>query len=86
MLIFAAAVGLAETLLVATDGKLNLYEKPEVEQIARFPKRLEIQNGLFPAYADSPVDVTPNYTLTEFLSGRYENFAHYIGFSWGYRF
>jgi hypothetical protein len=52
---FGAYALIAETVLRATGGKLNLFEGERVRQVALYPPRLEILEGVYPTYADGPV-------------------------------
>jgi hypothetical protein len=54
---FGAYVLLAETVRQATDGKVNLYAGERVREIALYPPRLEILEGIYPTYADGPIGV-----------------------------
>jgi hypothetical protein len=58
---FGHFVMLAETLKQATGGKVDLLA----------PERMEILPGIYPAFADSHVDVKPDPRLMGFLSRRF---------------
>jgi hypothetical protein len=67
---------LAETLRHATGGKLDLWQRPGVREIARFGRRMEIVPGLYPAFADCSVGTRPDAALMAVLDRRF-------GFGWG---
>ncbi|MBN1396336.1 MAG: heparinase II/III family protein [Pirellulales bacterium] len=62
---------LAETLRRAGGGEVDLFQWPNVENVARFGQRLEILPGVYPAFADCPPATRPNATLTALLARRY---------------
>jgi hypothetical protein len=68
---FGHYVLLAETLRQATGGKLDLFELPEIREIALFGHRMEIASGIYPAFADCSVGTRPQTSLMAFLSRRY---------------
>lgn len=67
---------LSETLRQASDGKVDLLQKPQVESIARFARRMEILPGVYPAFADCHLNAQPEPELMAVLSRR---------FGWGLR-
>ena len=67
---FGNYVQLAELLSQATKGRLDLFDRPMVRQVALFPRRIEIMNDVYPAYADCTVDARPDPALTSFLNDR----------------
>jgi hypothetical protein len=67
---FSHYARLCELLLGATNGKLNLYDRQRVREIALFPSRLEIINGIYPAYADCRVGTVPSAALVALLDRR----------------
>ena len=68
---FGHYVMLAETLRQATGGKSDLFELPQVKQIALFGHRMEIAPGIYPAFADCSVGTRPQVPLMAFLSRRF---------------
>ncbi len=68
---FGHYVMLAETLRQATGGKLDMFARPEIEQIALFGHRMEIAPGIYPAFADCSVGTRPSVPLMAFLSRRF---------------
>ncbi|MFZ4695826.1 MAG: heparinase [Verrucomicrobiia bacterium] len=54
---FGAFVLLAETVREATRRQVNLYAADRVREIALYPPRLEILEGIYPTYADGTVGV-----------------------------
>lgn len=68
---FGHFVLLAETLNDAGGGKFNLFDRPDVRQIARFPLRLEILPGVYPAFADCHPGAQPDSSIMGLLNARY---------------
>jgi len=56
---FGHFILLAETVLRATGGKVNWYQGEKVRQVAAFPDRLEMGPGVFPSFADCPLNSSP---------------------------
>lgn len=59
---------LSETLRQATHGQLDLLKRPDAKRLARFGARLQIINGVAPAFADSPVYPKPDANLMYYLN------------------
>jgi len=72
---FGHFVLLAENVFQATGGKIDLYERPKVREIAQFGHRLEIAPGVYPAFADCHVGVQPDAPTEAMVSRRF-------GFGW----
>lgn len=72
---FGHFVLLAENIFQATGGKIDLFERPKVRQIAQFGHRLEIAPGVYPAFADCHVEARPDAATEAFVSRRF-------GFGW----
>ena len=68
---FGHYVLLAETIHQATGGQVDLFEAPNVGQIARFGTRMEILPGVYPAFADCHVASRPDTRTMAFLSRRF---------------
>ena len=68
---FGHYILLAETILQATDGKLDLLNSDDVKRPGTFGARIEIMNGVYPAFADCSVNVQPSQRLMAYLSRRY---------------
>lgn len=68
---FGHYVLLAETLRQATDGKLDWMASPKVEAIADYGRRIEILDGVYPAFADCSVNARPSLHLMAYLSRLY---------------
>jgi hypothetical protein len=68
---FGHYVMLAETLRQATGGKLDLFDLPQIQEIALFGHRMEIAPGIYPAFADCSVGTRPQTSLMAFLSRRF---------------
>lgn len=56
---FGHYVILAETLLSATGGKVNLYNAETVRRTSTFPSRIELQPGIYPAFGDCASGMKP---------------------------
>jgi hypothetical protein len=65
---FGHYVLLAETLRQATDKRLDWMAMPKVESIAAYGKRIEILDGIYPAFADCSVNAQPDSRLMAYLS------------------
>jgi len=61
---------LSETLSRATGDRLDLLALPESQAPARFPARIQIINGVSPAFADCAVDARPAAPVMRLLNGR----------------
>lgn len=72
---FGHFVLLAESIVQATGGKLDLFERAKVRQIAQFGHRLEILPGVYPAFSDCHVGARPDAPTEAFVSRRF-------GFGW----
>jgi hypothetical protein len=55
----------------ATDGRIDLFAGDKVRKIARFGLRMEMQPGVYPAFADCRVGSRPSTDLSAFLSRRF---------------
>ncbi len=69
---FGNFVLLAETLLQATGGRLDLFADPLVKEIALFGPRMEVVPGIYPSFADCAIGSKPDTRLMAFLSRRFE--------------
>jgi len=67
---FGYYVLLAESIRQATGGKIALLERPSARAPATFADRIEIVNGVSPAFADCGVHTRPAWRLTHFLRRR----------------
>ncbi|MFO7958593.1 MAG: heparinase II/III family protein [Candidatus Brocadiia bacterium] len=68
---FGHYVLLSEAIYQATGGGVDLLSHPEAAAPARFGARLEILNGVYPAFADCPVDARPSSRLMYFVGRRF---------------
>ena len=50
---------LAETVLRATGGSINLYAPASVRRVAEYPEKMALAPGVYPAFADSPLNTRP---------------------------
>jgi hypothetical protein len=69
---FGHFVLLAETILQATRGKVDLLAAPAVRAPATYGARIEIVNGVYPSFADCSVGTRPVRELMVFLDRRFE--------------
>jgi len=68
---FGRFVLMAETILQATGGKIDLLAEPRVRTIALFGPRMEIGHGLYPAFADCTFGRRADDQVMAFLSRRF---------------
>ena len=61
---------LAETVLQATNGKLDLMRVGAAQQPTFFGDRVEIVGGVYPMFADCPINKKPDRTLMQYLDRR----------------
>ena len=69
---FGNFVLLAETLLQATGGKLDLFTDPLIKEVALFGPRMEIIPGVYPSFADCAIGSKPDTRMMAFLSRRFQ--------------
>ena len=67
---FGYYIMLGEAIYQATDGKVDLLQDAKVKQAATFGSRIEIINGVYPAFADCSVRAKPSSRLMYFISRR----------------
>ena len=67
---FGYYIMLSEAIYQATDGKVDLLQDAKVKQAATFGSRIEIINGVYPAFADCSVRAEPGSRLMYFISRR----------------
>ncbi|MFZ2654496.1 MAG: heparinase II/III family protein [Victivallales bacterium] len=79
---FSHYMMLAEAILKATHGKINLFDDSGTRNISGFHSKIEIMNGVCPAFADCDIMAKPSDALVKFISykygnssGEYENFS-----------
>jgi hypothetical protein len=72
---FGHFVLLSETISQVTAGNLDLMADPLVEAIARFGSRMEIQPGVYPAFADCSPSARPDPQIQACVDRRF-------GFGW----
>jgi hypothetical protein len=68
---FGHYVLLAETVWQASGGRIDMMEADNVRGPAMFPQRIEIINGVSPAFADCSVGSHASPDMLHFLSRRY---------------
>jgi hypothetical protein len=59
---------LSEMILQATDGKVDLMQDEKARQAAGFGSRIEIANGVYPAFADCSIRAKPSSSLMYYIS------------------
>ena len=62
---------LSEEIYQATGGQIDLMAREEVKPPAMFGARIEIANGVYPAFADCAVSTQPSPLIMYFVSRRY---------------
>lgn len=68
---FGHYVLIAETIYQATGGKVDLFAREEVKAPATFGARIEIINGIYPAFADCSITAKPSSAIMWFVNRRY---------------
>ncbi len=68
---FGHYVLLSEAVLAATKGKVNFYDRDNIRLVAQFPRRFEMQAGLYPAYGDGMLTEVPSAWLYHIIDRRY---------------
>ena len=68
---FGYYVMLAEEIHQATRGQVDLMARDEVKAPATFGARIEIMNGVYPAFADCSVSSKPSSLTMHYVSRRY---------------
>lgn len=68
---FGYYIMLSELIYQATDGKVDLLQDAKVKQAATFGSRIEIINGVYPAFADCSIRAEPGSRLMYFISRRF---------------
>ena len=56
---FMHYISLAELLRLGTGNAIDLLDEPKMRRVARFPESVELQPGVFPAFADCALDPKP---------------------------
>lgn len=70
---FGNFVVLAEAVRRATGGKIDWMDSEKVQLISAYSRRIEIVNGICPAFADSGVFSRPDARLSNWLARRFPN-------------
>lgn len=68
---FGHYVLLSEAVLAATKGKINFYDRDNIRLVAQFPRRFEMQPGVYPAYGDAQLLEAPSSWLYHLIDHRY---------------
>lgn len=69
---FGHYVLLCEIVTQATRGGVDLYALPGARDAALYPVRIRLTDGIYPAYADCPLDAKPDKILMSFINRRYQ--------------
>jgi hypothetical protein len=67
---FGYYIMLSEMIHQATDGKIDLLQNNKAKQAATFGFKIEIINGVYPAFADCSIRAEPSSRLMYFISRR----------------
>ena len=65
---FSHYIALSEAIWQASEGKLDLFDVPNIRNIAMFGARIEIQNGVYPSIADCAPGSRPSPTIMNYTS------------------
>jgi len=68
---FGHYVLLSEAVLAATNGKVDLYARDNIRQLAQFYRRFEIAPYVYPSYSDAPFDEQKSSWLFHIIDKRY---------------
>ena len=68
---FGYYIMLSELIYQATEGKVDMLLDAKVKQAATFGSRIEIINGVYPAFADCSIRAKPSSRLMYFISRRF---------------
>ena len=67
---FGYYIMLSELIYQATGGKVDMLQNEKVKQAATFGSKIEIINGVYPAFADCSIRAEPSSRLMYFISRR----------------
>jgi hypothetical protein len=68
---FGHYIRLCELLYRATNGKLDCFSRAKVKEIAGYPQRFMIADGVYPPYGDAHPGVKPWKPLVDFVDRRF---------------
>ncbi|MBD3177412.1 MAG: heparinase, partial [Armatimonadia bacterium] len=69
---FGHFISLAEMTHQATGGRIDLFQRDDVIPPAMYGARMEIAEGVYPAFADCSVNARPDSRLMSFLGQKYQ--------------
>lgn len=69
---FGHFIMLSETISRATDGRVRLMNNPKSIKPALYGFMSQIQNGLYPAFADCPINAKPDENLLVYINSYYD--------------
>ena len=67
---FGCYVALSEIVCAATGGAIDWLRKPRARRVSSFARRMEIQDGAYPSFADCRRDIAPPAWLAHWLNNR----------------
>ncbi|MDR1385407.1 MAG: heparinase II/III family protein [Planctomycetaceae bacterium] len=67
---FGHYVYMGETVLQATDGKVNFFSSPIIRDVALFGVHMQIAPGVYAAYADCSPYAKPDSTIMKYMNHR----------------
>jgi rhamnogalacturonyl hydrolase YesR len=65
---FLAYILLREEVCLATGGEIDFFRNPKFVRIARYGSKIEIMNGVTPAYSDSRAGVSPDKFISDYCA------------------
>lgn len=63
---FRAYILLREEVCRATQGKIDFFRTPKFARIAQYGKKIQMQNGICPAYSDCRIGLSPDWFITNY--------------------
>ncbi|MEZ5415602.1 MAG: heparinase II/III family protein [Opitutaceae bacterium] len=70
---FGNYVALSELVRGATGGRIDWLKQPKPSRMARYGVRMELQDGLYPTFADSRMEFEPIHWLNHWLNNRQDD-------------
>lgn len=65
---FRAYILLREEVCRATQGQIDFFRLPKFAHIAQYGKKIQMQEGICPAYSDCRVGLAPDWFITNYCS------------------
>lgn len=63
---FRAYILLREEVCRATQGKIDFFRSPKFANIAQYGKKIQMLNGICPAYSDCRIGLSPDWFITNY--------------------